>query len=392
MSRIRIFQLLSFILFVVFVTSCNMQSYNVIKVDANAQPVGNPGFFYSLPRNVVSIDITVTKTRRIMGPYAKYASKYLGIKNVPQSNSVNFEITDIKMNSYAEPDPEQFYFVDLSKYKSSARHPLLMRLSESGLLQDINDNSDATVSAEQRQHMEKSEIDYSETFKFLASGNLKEQIDTIIEKLNIDTLTIEKRVVKRSMVEKTMEEKAKEAADFISLVKEQRFDIITGAQEVAYTDATIRLMNDELLKLEQEYMTLFTGLTETYTYQYRYTYTPEPQIFNAMIPLFKFSKFAGVIDEDFHGGQMVYIKVSRAKNTMALSNFANSNVKPEDEANGFYYRIPEYAKFSIMNGIEQIAEASFLISQFGVVTSLPPGDGNIQFYPNTGAIRKVEIK
>ena len=388
--RIQKFLFLS--LFILLLSACSKQSYNVIKVNENAEAKGNPGFFYALPRNAVSIDVTVTKTQYFAGPYAKYASKYLGIKNAPQNNSVVYEITDVKMNSYAEPDPDQFYFVDLSKYKSSARHPLLMRLSESGLLQDINDNSDATVIREQKQHYEKTEIDYSETFKLLAGDNLKEKIDTIVEKLNIDTMTIEKRIVRRSMVEKTLEDRAKEAADFITLLKEQRLDIITGAQEVAYSDATVRLMNDELLTLEKEYMKMFTGTTNTSQYQYRYTYTPEAHIFNALIPLFKFSKYAGVVEEDFHGGQMVYIKVSRSKNTMAMSNFIESNKAEEGVQNGFYYRIPEYAKFSILNGIEQVAEASFLISQFGVVTSLPAGDASIQLYPNTGAIRKVEIK
>ena len=175
-------------------------------------------------------------------------------------------------------------------------------------------------------------------------------------------------------------------------IKEQRLDIITGAQEVAYSEATIKLMNEELTKLEKEYMMLFTGITEKETFQYRYTYIPESQIYNASIPLFKFSKFVGVVDENFHGGQMVYIHVNRAKNTMALSNFAEKNVDPEAKSTGFYYRIPEYAKFSIMQGEEQIAEASFLISQFGVVVSLPPGNAKIQFYPNTGGLRKVEIR
>ncbi|MBN2746815.1 MAG: DUF4831 family protein [Bacteroidales bacterium] len=369
-----------------------MNTYNVLKVN-NIEPAqGSPGFYYALPRNAVSIDIIVTKTRHISGPYAKYASKYLGIKNVPETNSVSFSITDVKMNAYSEPDPEQYYFVDLSKYKSSQRNSLLLRFSESGLLQDINDNSEDRVMEEQRQQMEKTEIDYSETFKYFTGANLKEQIDTIVEKLNVDTMTIEKRIVRRSMVEKTLEEKAREAADFITVIKDQRLDIITGAQEVAYSDATIRLMNDELLKLEKEYMMLFMGITETYTYQYRYTYIPESHIYNALIPLFKFSKYTGVVDDEFQGGQMVYIKVSRGKNTMALNEFITANNQKIETTNGFFYRIPEYAKFSILNGVEQIAEASFLISQFGVVTSLPAGNVNVQLYPNTGAIRKVELK
>jgi hypothetical protein len=378
-------------LMIAVLTSC-VSSYDVIKVDENTEAPKAQGVYYSLPRNVVTIDITVIKTKKIAGPYARYASKYLGIKNAAQINSVSYEMTDIKINTYAEPDPEQFYFVNLSKYKPSKARSMLLSLSEAGLIQDVNDNSDAMVMQEKKEELAKTKIDYSETFKYFADANLKERVDTIIEKVNIDTITIEKRILRRRMVEKTLEEKAKEAADFIMKVKEQRFDILTGAQEVAYSQATIRLMNEELEKMEKEYMMLFTGITERETFQYRYTYIPEPQIYNASIPLFKFSKVAGVVDENFRGGKMVYIHVNRARSTMGLSTFAKANVDEDAKASGFYYRTPEYAKFSVVEGTEQIAEASFLISQFGVVVSLPPGDVKLQFYPNTGGLRKVEIK
>ena len=59
---------------------------------------------------------------------------------------------------------------------------------------------------------------------------------------------------------------------------------------------------------------------------------------------------------------------------------------------GFYYRVPEYSKFSIIYQKDLKAEASFLISQFGVVLNLPAVNNKIQFFPNTGAIRKVEVK
>ncbi len=371
--------------------SC-VSRYDVVKVEDGTEIPDARGVYYSLPRNVVTIDITVIKTKRIAGPYAKYASKYLGIKNALQTNSVNYEMTDVKINTYAEPDPDQFYFVNLEKYKPSKARSMLLSLSEAGMIQDVNDNSDAMVQQEKKEELAKTKIDYSETFKYFADANLKERVDTIIEKVNIDTITIEKRILRRRMVEKTLEEKAKEAADFIMKVKERRFDIITGDQEVAYSKATISLMNEELEKLEKEYMMLFTGITEKETFQYRYTYIPEPQIYNASIPLFKFSKAAGVVDESFHGGKMVYIHVKRAKNTMTLGNFIKDNKDDDSKTTGFYYRIPEYAKFSIIKGAEQIAEASFLISQFGVVASLPAEDVKLQFYPNTGGLRKVEIR
>ncbi|OIP01155.1 MAG: hypothetical protein AUJ98_05400 [Bacteroidetes bacterium CG2_30_33_31] len=373
-------------------SACNSYNYNVLKVDENTLAPKKFGYYYSLPRNVISIDITVLKTKKIAGPYATFADKYLGIKNAPQINSVKFEMTDIKINSYAEPDPEQFYFVGLGKFKNSKAHAMMLRMNESGIIQDVNDNSDALVLQEKINEKEKSNIDYTETFKYFADANLREQIDTIIEKVNMDTGIVVKQILKRSLVEKTLEEKASEAANFITKVKQERLDILTGAQEVAYTDASLRLMNDELSKLEDEYMMLFTGTSQTETFHYRYTYLPESQIYNASVPLFKFSNYAGVVDDKFQGGEIVYIQINRAKNTINLGNFAKNNLPDKTKNIGFYYRVPEYSKFSIIYQKDLKAEASFLISQFGVVLNLPAVNNKIQFFPNTGAIRKVEVK
>lgn len=80
MSRLSYISKLISIFTILFLASCSQNTYNVIKIDENATALGHPGFYYSLPRNAISIDITVTKTKMIAGPYAKYASKYLGIK------------------------------------------------------------------------------------------------------------------------------------------------------------------------------------------------------------------------------------------------------------------------------------------------------------------------
>ncbi len=372
-----------------FLSACS--SYNVIHVDENNIPETTEGFYYALPRNVVTIDISVKQITKIAGPYAAYASKYLGIKDAFQTNTTTYELSDIRINTYAEPDPEQYYFVDLSKAKGYKSHNMMMSLSEAGLIQDLNDNSDKQVQKEKEEKKEKNDIDYSETFKYFADANLVERIDTIIEQINMDTTTIERLSFRRSLVEKTMEQKAKEASEYLMQIKEQRIDIITGAQEVAYSEATVKYMSDQLAKMEQEYMKLFTGITQTETLQYRYYYLPESQVYSASIPLFKFSKTDGIIKETNRNGEMVYIHIDRARNTTQLEKFVQGSQGEKKTNNGLFYRIPEYAKFTIKEGEALKAEASFLISQFGVVTSLPAKNAKVQFYPNSGAIRKVEI-
>lgn len=384
---------ISFILLALFVASCS--SYNVIHVEADNKPVDAEGIFYALPRNVVTIDIEVEEVRFIAGPYASYASKYLGIKDALLNTTTNFELSDIKINTYSEPDPDQYYFVDLSNYGGYKAKSMMMSMSKSGLIQDLNANSDLQLEKEKREHNAKSEIDYSETFKYFAGANLVEKIDTIVEQVILDSTTVERMHLKRSLVEKSIEQKAKEASELLMKIKAQRFDIITGAQEVAYSGETVAYMSEELAKMEQEYMKLFTGIVQRETLKFRYYYLPESHVFSASIPLFKFSKFLGIVKETNSEGQMVYIHVDRARTTSTLEKFVNytdeeQNSKKVDK--GLFYRIPETAKFTIKEGDELKAEASFLISQFGVVTNLPAKYTKVQFYPNSGAIRRVEVE
>jgi hypothetical protein len=365
--------------------------YQVIHVDESTTIESKEGYYYSLPRNVVTIDINVKQITKISGPYAAFASKYLGIKDAPQSNSTNFELNDIKINTYAEPDPSHYYFVDLSKCRSKKGQAMMMSLSEASLIQDVNDNSDQQIQKEREEKKEKNDIDYSETFKYFAETNLIEKIDTIVEEVTFDTATIERTLLKRSLVEKTIEQKAQEAANLLSKIKVQRLDIITGAQEVAYSDATVKYMSDQLAAMEEEIMQLFMGITQTEVFQYRYYYLPESEVYSASIPLFKFSKSEGIVKENNSQGEMVYIHIDRARNTTQLEKFIEKQKEIDQSEDGLFYRIPEYAKFTIKEGETLKAEASFLISQFGVITSLPARQVKVQFYPNTGAIRKVQI-
>jgi len=378
------------LLLIIILSSCS--SYNVIHVNEDNRPENSEGFFYALPRNAITIDITVLEVSKIAGPYAAYASKYLGIKDAVLSNTKSFDLSDIKINSYSEPDPEHYYFVDLSNYSGLKGQKMMMSMSKSGLIQDLNDNSDLQIEREKNEKEEKNDIDYSKTFKYFADANLVEKIDTIVEQVIMDTVTVERMHLKRSFVEKSYEQKAKEASELLMKIKEQRLDIITGAQEVAYSGATVAYMSEELAKMEQEYMKLFTGVTQRNTFHFRYYYLPESHVYSASIPLFKFSNKEGILKDESKDGLMVYIHVDRARTTSTLEKFVNDTKDDKESNKGLYYRIPERAKFSIKEGDELKAEASFLIGQFGVVTSLPAKNAKVQFYPNSGAIRRVQIE
>ena len=378
------------LLLIVVISACS--SYNVIHVEEDNKPINSEGFYYSLPRNVVTIDITVEEVQRIAGPYAAYASKYLGIKDAVLTTTKYFDLSDIKINTYAEPDPEHYYYVDLSKHRGYNAKSMMIGLSKAGLIQDVNANSDLQIEKETNDKFQKTNIDYSKTFKYFADANLVERIDTIVEQVIMDTVTVERRHLKRSLVEKSVEQKAKEASELLMKIKAQRLDIITGAQEVAYSGATVAYMAEELAGMEQEYMKLFTGVIQRNTLHFRYSYLPASHVYSASIPLFKFSTNEGILIDETKKGIMVYIHVNRARTTTTLEKFIADTKEDKEGDKGFYYRIPESAKFTIKEGDKLKAEASFLIGQFGVVTNLPATNNKVQFYPNSGAIRRVEIE
>ena len=102
------------------------------------------------------------------------------------------------------------------------------------------------------------------------------------------------------------------------------------------------------------------------------------------------------VEEANKGGDMTRITnkvlAREIRGCFEIAGITENDDEEKEVDKGLSYRIPEYAKFTIKEGETLKAEASFLISQFGVIANLPARDAKIQFYPNSGAIRKVEIK
>ena len=372
-------------------TACS--TINVRHVDNRGEPPKNDGLYYSLPKTAVTMEVTVNKISRIKGPYAAYADKYLGLSNIITENSISFSLDNIKMDSYSIPDPEQYYFVEIPK-GCRKKNPVLLQLSEAGLVNGINNNDEikSSISAA-TSSVEISEDLNEPSAQFSVNSNLAESFDTIIEKVNLDTITIEKKVLKKILIEKTNEQKAKEAADFIMRVKEGKFNLITGFSEVNYSKESMEYMSVQLDKMETEYLNLFTGITVKRQLKYYFTFVPSYTENSIYMPVFRFSAKDGIIDTSGYKGDNVYIKIDRFDNTKPLSAFDNAKQNPKKKTHGFYYRIPDYAMVSVIYNDKVKADANILINQFGVVAELPAKKSlKILFYPNSGAVKSVEIK
>lgn len=367
--------------------SCNTSYINVVKVDNSSDPSKKEGIYYNLPKTIIIVDVTVTKEEKIKGPYAEFAGKYLGMSNVITQNSTTYNISGISLSSSTSPDTTQYYYIHMGK-KALNDNSFQLALSETGIIQNTTGEQPAAGVQQTNITMQPEESNiYPDVFKYFSDLNLHEQVDTIIETVNLDSITIEKITFKRKLVEKTPEQKAKDAADFIIKVKENRFNLISGYQEVNYNKETFNIMNQEMLTLENEYCKLFTGLTFTNDLNYRFTFVPNGA---DSLALFKFSGIKGVIDTSSINGQLVYLTINRSNDTQPIKSHILR--KEGIKTHGLYYRIPEAADISIYLGNKLYMSGKFLINQYGAVSWLPANDLKVKYYPSNGSIKNINLK
>jgi hypothetical protein len=385
-------------LMVQFLMTCTVfAQINVLRIDNNAAPQTKDGIFYSLPRTVVKIDVKIDRIENYKGPYADFALRLLGLKNVIAENTIDYQISDISITTYPEPDPDQYYFVELGDKTSKGDQADMLSLSDAGVILgtipgDQDSQGNILQQSKQAESLTNGEKDaFGELFKYSADVSVFEKVDTIIRKINIDTMTVERQYYKRTIVEKSPEQKAKEAADYISKIKENRFNLISGTQEVNYNRETLEYMDDQLNRMEKEYLKLFTGISVHKSVTFSYKYIPVSNQINTEIPVFKFLRSKGVIDLDEQGGKVVTIKIQRVGNTNTVSNWLKKSVK-DSKVQGFSYRIPELARVSVKLDENTQEETQCLISQLGVVTNLPASKWKVLFHKETGGIKGVEIQ
>ena len=388
--RIR-FQVFYCAMMLMLVCSCT-SSINVIHIDTKNENTDNreskkdllsKGIYYSLPKTVITANVTVEKTDKIKGPYASYALKYLGLANVIEENSTSYTIKSLTLSGKSIPDDEQYYFIDCSKIR---RKSLSLNFGEEGMITGIckknmelkNIFPDTSVAGDDK---------YFNEHEFLNS-NIALAFDTTIEKINLDSTVITKKNIKKVYVTKTAEQKAQEAAALILKLEEAKIDLYAGYSEVNYSKETIQYMVEKIEKMEKEYINLFTGAVVKHTQKYSFTYIPVKGKTN--IPLFRMSDKFGICDTSDYKGEAVYLAIKPIGNTDVLKSFDESRADAKEKNHGIYYRIPANACVSLIQNEKQIASSDILISQLGMISEMNNNNVKSVFlYPETGSVKKI---
>lgn len=377
-------------LFPLFLTA----QVKVSRIDDSFNMGANDGIIYALPRTLVRVDVTIEQKEMLAGPLRNYAEEYMGITNFISKNGFEYSIKDISISTAAEADPEHYYFISIGEKISKQNWQTILSLNGTGMITSVSgaekDVNASSTSNGMNTGMSPDEI--MEIFRNYADLNMYAKVDTIVRTINIDTITIENYTFRTTITEKPLEVKAEETAEMIVRIREGRYNLLTGYQEVNYSEGTLKFMYDELQGLEEEYLRLFTGAVVTSYFTYSFTYLPTAESIGNTLPLFRLSKNSGIVEAE-GAGEPVSIRIETSGNTAeVLAVNGSSELISNNMQHGLFYRIPEEAEIKILFRGTTAAQLRTIISQFGLVSALPANVSNIEFDGSTGGLKSLRLE
>ena len=362
---------------------------SVEKVSAGSNYSNSNGFFYSLPRMGIRLNIEYEKIVKIKGPYADYANEFLGLEDIIASNSTEYRVEELSLETFYLPDPEQVYFVGYDLKDSKDYTELKLNFSAKGYF--VGSSRFPDINGIQADVMEKeNEMDAEEIeryFNYYAENNLYEKVDTIVKKISIDTITIDTYTFKKRTLEKYPIIKAREAVAKIEKARESQYNLITGYQEVAYSEGALKFMHDKLKSMENDYLDLFRGKVFREEYSYSSIFVPNQGDNDKWIPILKFSSDNGVDQQS--EGDNIFVRFTVTENTSLIKQSYDAS---SGDAKGIFYRIPEYSSISVRYKQQSADLLQSDIPQFGVIVNAPFTATDVSIYPETGNIRSTTIK
>lgn len=330
------------------------KSVTPLPLDSNT-PVKGATLAYALPTTALKMTVTVSIVREHKGYYAEFAQSLLGLTHVIQENRTYYRLENVRIEPVDVPDYRHTYLVELSA-------------------QQEKDNLLAETAA--AKECEKSPLPLScyttrsepvpDFFRNYSELSYTQTEDAFVETKVIDGVVTQVPANRTRTVEKTNSQKAQEAADAISKSRKDQYNLISGEQETPYSAETMGLMLQELRHWENNYLSLFTGVTTEDEAEYTFYVVPDGQ---RPTPAFVFSAESGVSLEDTASGPDAYSILLRPL-------FSRGADGPTAEGTakgaGYRYRNAEPAQVSLLLKGERVHDfGTVRLRQLGEIRTLP---------------------
>ena len=326
-------------------------------VIASAQKSSDPEGYvtYSLPSTSLVLDVEAVKESFYAGPYARYAEKYLGIK-ARQKDETRWEISRLGLTPMVEADLARRYTIAVKK---SAPDLSFLKLSSAGLVAF----ADGGLGSGQTWRFPISgSADFSDRG---VSSNLKSEATTLYRGERNQSAYSRVSVQQNMVVEKSLEQKAAEAAQTIVRLREQRLQIVTGDTDATYSGEAMGAAVAELTRLEEEYLSLFTGYSDFQTMNVSFDVVPSADRESQMYVAFRISDTAGPVPSDNLSGRPVVMEIVPQETSVPAGGSVAVKTLTVN------YLIPAVCTVKVKDGSDLLIQTRVPIYQLGILGSMP---------------------
>lgn len=366
---------------VLFLVSCK-SSFYVEK----AQNAENNSIIYALPKTKIILQVEVTDEIKQKGIFSDYTHLYFNTKNAVLKNSSKFYISDISLKNVPLIDSSQIYKIISAKNSN----PLLLNLSKEGFILGINlsDIQAKTVNNEQARLKNREIRTNVSDYADISLHSVREmQYDTIYKEVLRDSVLIKIPVIRKKEVYKSKAKQAKETAEIIFNLRDDRYALLTGENDGNnFPDGeAFKQMIIKLSELEKNYMSLFTGREMKIKKLYQFEFIPENNTKNKSEVMFRFSDKNGITNDTTDTPVIL--------NFIPEKNIIGGISRIDEKNKGILYRIPGKAQANITLKGKELYKTEFEIPQIGTLNLIPANlfksKITVEFYPELGSLKRI---
>ena len=165
------------------------------------------------------------------------------------------------------------------------------------------------------------------------------------------------------VVEKSMEAKAKEVADKIFEIRDNKYRILVGDTDATYSGEAMKATIDALNKLENDYLSLFNGYSEFDTQAASFELIPAVQE-SQMYIAFRISDSEGLVPADNLNGNPYIVQ-------LVVEEVAGESLDTRSKNPVIYYRIPAICSVKLTDGAATLLQARVPVYQLGSLAAYP---------------------
>ena len=346
-------------------------------------PVPEQAVCYTLPATCLDLEITVKTVTEAPGEYARYAERYIGVKEVITTASVSKEIVCVGIKSHAVADPLQRYYLMAASLSSKVTPKLPeVTLTEAGVLLGLN-ASPAEKMAAGPMPCRPMECDLPGAF-----GSEPGAMETCCTRpAPVRTLTSEMLHASSGL------KMAELAAKQIFSLRETRLALLQGEVENMPKDGEgLKCLLAELDRTEQAYMELFTGTRRETVETVRLSYVPRH--IGESETAFRFSTQKGVVSLTDLSGSPVTLIAKPAEGQLPVQEAETlpnpdrrSEITSLEVPAGVYYYLPQTCSIDISLNHQVLCHREMELAQAGQLMKLP-AEANLKagFSPCNGAL------